>query len=172
MYGPIGCCRRKRRRVSRPFRSSCQSTTSGRLIARRNSRARLNVIFGARMLSRRSFDPPPPCGGGGERSEPEGAHAERVPAILCPLHHAAHGPPPPCGGGGTTPCDSAKLSPRPAPARCRLAGEVGAQVLAGVAGVDRGDFFGGAGGDDVAAAVTAFGSQIDQPVGGLDDFEV
>src|SRR5580704_10224598 len=66
MYGPTGCCRRKRKPASRPLRSACQSTTSGRLIFRRSSRARLSVASGGRM-------PPPPClawfpsplGGGG-----------------------------------------------------------------------------------------------------------
>ena len=37
---------------------------------------------------------------------------------------------------------------------------------------DGGDLFGGADGDDFAAAVSAFGSHVDQPVGGLDDVEV
>src|SRR5690348_12120140 len=52
------------------------------------------------------------------------------------------------------------------------AGEVGAKVLAGVAGLAGRHVFGGAGGDDVAAGVAAFGAEIDDPVGGLDDFEV
>ncbi len=36
----------------------------------------------------------------------------------------------------------------------------------------RGDVLGGAGGDDVAAAIAAFGTEVYDPVGGLDDFEV
>lgn len=47
-----------------------------------------------------------------------------------------------------------------------------AQVLAGVAFGNGGDLFGSAGGDDSAAAVSAFGTHVDQPVGGLDDVQV
>jgi hypothetical protein len=35
-----------------------------------------------------------------------------------------------------------------------------------------GDLFGGAGRADAAAAVAAFGAEVDDPVGGLDDVEV
>ena len=40
--------------------------------------------------------------------------------------------------------------------------------LAGVGG----DLFGGAGGDDLAAAAAAFGAHVDDPVGGFDDVEI
>jgi len=46
--------------------------------------------------------------------------------------------------------------------------EVGAGVGAGVGG----DLLGGPGGDDLAAGVAAFGAEVDDPVGGLDDVEV
>jgi len=46
------------------------------------------------------------------------------------------------------------------------------EVLAGVALFDAGDFLGGAGGDQATAAGAAFGSQIDHPIGGLDDLQV
>src|SRR5246127_1980248 len=59
-----------------------------------------------------------------------------------------------------------------APAPGGTAGEIGAKVLAGVAGLTLGDVFGGAGGDDMAAGVAAFGAEIDDPVGGLDDLEI
>jgi len=62
-------------------------------------------------------------------------------------------------------------SPRPAAAR-RPAGEIGPQVLAGVAPLARRDVFGGAARDDMAAGVAAFGAEIDDPVRGLDDFEI
>ena len=35
-----------------------------------------------------------------------------------------------------------------------------------------GDLFGGAGGDDLAAGVAAFGAHVDDPVGGLDDVQI
>ena len=35
-----------------------------------------------------------------------------------------------------------------------------------------GDLLGGADGDDFAAAVSAFGTHVDQPIGGLDDVQV
>ena len=44
--------------------------------------------------------------------------------------------------------------------------------MAGVAGWVRCDLFGGAGGDDLAAAVAAFGAHVDDPVGGFDDVEI
>ena len=47
-----------------------------------------------------------------------------------------------------------------------------AQVLAGMAFGNGGNLFGGAGGDDSAAAISAFGTHVDQPVGSLDDVEV
>src|SRR5580704_16931226 len=47
-----------------------------------------------------------------------------------------------------------------------------AEVLAGVAAFDGGYLFGGAGGDDVAAAGAAVGAEVDDVVGGLDDVEV
>src|SRR6202035_3170883 len=56
--------------------------------------------------------------------------------------------------------------------RAALAGQQRAEVLAGVAGFDFGDVFGGAGGDDVAAAGAAVGAEVDNPVGGFDDVEV
>src|ERR1700729_6725 len=56
--------------------------------------------------------------------------------------------------------------------RAALAGQQRAEVLAGVAGFDGGDVFGGAGGDDVAAAGAAVGAEVDDVVGGLDDVEV
>src|SRR3546814_3009095 len=45
------------------------------------------------------------------------------------------------------------------------------QVPAGIAGRHLGDVFGRALGDDLAAAIAAFRSHVDDPVGGLDDFE-
>ncbi len=44
--------------------------------------------------------------------------------------------------------------------------------MAGVGLGVGGDFFGGADGDDLAAADAAFGAHVDDPVGGLDDVEV
>ena len=35
-----------------------------------------------------------------------------------------------------------------------------------------GDLLGGSGGDDLAAGVAAFGAEVDDPVGGLDDVEI
>src|SRR6266702_5981419 len=46
------------------------------------------------------------------------------------------------------------------------------QVVAGVGAGVGGDFFGGAGGYDLAAGAAAFGAHVDDPVGGLDDVEV
>ena len=46
--------------------------------------------------------------------------------------------------------------------------EEGAEVMAGVGRGVGGDLFGGSGGDDLAAGVTAFGAEVDDPVGGLD----
>ena len=46
------------------------------------------------------------------------------------------------------------------------------QEAAGMAFRGSGDVFRGAGGDDAAAAVAAFGAQVDDVVGGFDDFEV
>src|ERR1700679_633357 len=50
--------------------------------------------------------------------------------------------------------------------------EEGAQEAAGVGARVGGDLFGGAGGDDFAAAFTALGAEVDEPVGGFDDVEV
>ena len=50
--------------------------------------------------------------------------------------------------------------------------EYGGEPVAGVAGGVGGDLFGGAGGDDLAAAAAAFGAHVDDPVGGLDDVEI
>src|SRR5207244_4549754 len=47
-----------------------------------------------------------------------------------------------------------------------------AQIAAGVAVLARRDVFGRAAGDDFSAAFAAFGTQIDHPVGGLDDIEI
>ena len=54
----------------------------------------------------------------------------------------------------------------------RAAGEEVLEVLAGVAFLDLGDILGRAGRDDAPAAVAAFGAEVDDPVGGLDDVEV
>src|SRR5438067_5112696 len=59
-----------------------------------------------------------------------------------------------------------------AASRRGLAGEVGAEVLPGVARLDGGDLLGGAGRDDMAAGIAALGAEVDDPVGGLDDFEI
>ena len=50
--------------------------------------------------------------------------------------------------------------------------EDGGEPVAGVGGGVGGDLFGGADGDDLAAAGAAFGAHVDDPVGGLDDVEV
>jgi hypothetical protein len=50
--------------------------------------------------------------------------------------------------------------------------QVGPQVAPGVAGLDLRDLLRGAGGDDIAAALAALVAEIDDPVGGLVDFEV
>src|SRR5215469_3480096 len=71
------------------------------------------------------------------------------------------------------PARTAHRSPGAAALSLRgAAGEVGAEVLAGVAGFARGDVFRGAGRDDAAAGVATFRTQVDDPVGGLDDFEI
>ncbi len=44
--------------------------------------------------------------------------------------------------------------------------------MAGVAFRVGGDLFGGAHGDDLAAAAAALGAHVDDPVGGFDDVEV
>ena len=49
---------------------------------------------------------------------------------------------------------------------------VGAQKLASIRVGDGGDLFGGAFGDDAAAAFAAFGAEVDDPVGVADDVEV
>src|SRR5262245_5775600 len=87
----------------------------------------------------------------------------------------------PCGGrarwvdparsthGGMT------LIPKDRTRRVRVstrAAEHPAQVLAGVALLDPGDLLGRAGGDDAPAALAAFGPEVDDPVGALDDVEV
>ncbi len=41
-----------------------------------------------------------------------------------------------------------------------------------MAGGIGGDLFGGAGGDDLAAAAAALGAHVDDPVGGFDDVEI
>src|SRR5262245_29810521 len=46
------------------------------------------------------------------------------------------------------------------------------QELAGIRPLLLDDLFGRAFGDDLASAVTAFGPEIDDPVGGLDDLEI
>ena len=48
----------------------------------------------------------------------------------------------------------------------------GGEPVAGVGARVGGDLFGRAGGDDLAAAVAAFGAHVDDPVGGFDDVEV
>ena len=50
--------------------------------------------------------------------------------------------------------------------------EEGTEVGAGVGRGVGGDLFGGPGGDDMAAGVAAFGTEVDDPIGGLDDVEV
>jgi hypothetical protein len=52
-----------------------------------------------------------------------------------------------------------------------VAGDVGAEILPGVACVARGDVFRGAGGHDMAAGVAAFGAEIDDSIRGLDDLD-
>ena len=42
---------------------------------------------------------------------------------------------------------------------------------AGVGGGVGGDLLGGSGGDDLAAGVSAFGAEVDDVVGGLDDVD-
>ena len=54
----------------------------------------------------------------------------------------------------------------------RAPSEIRPEILPGVARLARSDVFGGAGGDDVAAGVAALGTEINDPVGGFDDFEV
>src|SRR5271163_517567 len=61
--------------------------------------------------------------------------------------------------------------PRPAAPR-RAAGEIRTKILPGIARFARGDVLRGAGGDDMAAGVAAFGAEIDDPIRGLDDFEI
>src|SRR5689334_21263438 len=50
--------------------------------------------------------------------------------------------------------------------------EVCLEKLAGVGLFAGGDLFGGAGGDDMAAGVAAFGAEVDDMVGGFDDVKV
>ena len=50
--------------------------------------------------------------------------------------------------------------------------EHGGEPVAGVGVRVGGDLFGGAGGDDLAAGGAAFGAEVDDPVGGLDDVEI
>src|ERR1700746_4205942 len=57
-------------------------------------------------------------------------------------------------------------SSRP-PALRGTAGEIRPEVLPGVARLARSDVFRGAGGDDMAAGVAAFGAELDNLVGGL-----
>ena len=64
--------------------------------------------------------------------------------------------------------EGASYSPGAAAAHY-AARKVGPEILAGVARLARGDIFRGAGGDDMAASIAAFGAEIDDPVGGLDD---
>ena len=49
---------------------------------------------------------------------------------------------------------------------------VAGEELAGVGAGDGGDLFGGAMGDDVAAALAAFGAEVEDVVGVADDVEV
>src|SRR5947209_6537361 len=56
--------------------------------------------------------------------------------------------------------------------RRRLAREIGTQIAAGMAGLDRGDLVGRAGRDDMAAAVAPLGPEIDDPIRGLDDLQI
>ena len=58
------------------------------------------------------------------------------------------------------------------PAHAFLLREQRSQEAAGVGARVGCDLFGGAGGDDFAAAFAAFGAEVDDPVGGLDDVEV
>ena len=51
-------------------------------------------------------------------------------------------------------------------------GQHGFQILPGIAALFLHHVFGRADGDDLAAAVAAFGAKIEDPVGGLDDFEI
>jgi len=46
------------------------------------------------------------------------------------------------------------------------------EPVAGVALRVGGDFFWGAGGDDLSAAAAALGAHVDDPVGGFDDVEI
>src|SRR6516162_11083138 len=54
----------------------------------------------------------------------------------------------------------------------RAPSEIRPEVLPRVARLGRGDVLWGAGGDDMAAGVAAFGAEIDDPIGGLDDLEI
>src|SRR5258708_29217262 len=68
---------------------------------------------------------------------------------------------------------SALRRPQLRPATCRaVLGEVGGEEAAGVARLGLGDLLRRAARDDLAAAVAAFGAEIDDPVGGLDDLEI
>src|SRR5438270_1860626 len=58
------------------------------------------------------------------------------------------------------------------PALRRTAGEIRPEILSRIARLAFGNVFRGAGGDDMAAGVAAFGAEIDDPVSGLDDFEI
>ena len=46
------------------------------------------------------------------------------------------------------------------------------QKTSGLAGFGGGDDFGGAFGDDLAAAIAAFGAEVDDPIRGLDDIQI
>src|SRR6478735_12755618 len=65
-----------------------------------------------------------------------------------------------------------RFDPLLAPGAGRLALQHRLQELPGVAPLHLDHILGRALGDDLAAAVAAFGAEVDQPVGGLDDFEV
>ena len=58
----------------------------------------------------------------------------------------------------------------PAPRRMRI--EHRAEVVTGVTRRDLDDFFRRSFGDDAPASAAAFGSEVDDPVGGLDDVEI
>src|SRR5438445_10801286 len=68
---------------------------------------------------------------------------------------------------------SGALSGRRAPPRlARLDAQRLAQGLAGIARLVRRDLLRRPLGDEAAAAVAAFGAEVDDPVGGLDDIDV
>ena len=75
-----------------------------------------------------------------------------------------------CGGAiGSAVEESGVVS---AASRAAAGGRGRGEELAGVAFRDFGDFFRGAGGDDLPAVVAGFGAEVDDVVGALDDLEV